>query len=109
MATITGTPDGTLGFLGLPSLERRFAGVIAAVSRLTSLCQQPADVSQQFQLTEELILELPLSDAENSAAARRLSTARQLQNYREFGAARHELCLLRRCLIRSQRQIESEK
>ncbi len=97
---------GSTGAQCQGSLGERFAGAIAFVARLTSLCQQPAAISEHFQTAEEMVLDLPLSELESSVAVRRLGTARKLQSYREFGAARHELCLLRRCLIRTQRALE---
>ncbi|MDA7980281.1 MAG: hypothetical protein MPJ50_16065 [Pirellulales bacterium] len=79
-----------------------FQQAIDVVSELTALAQQPLDVSSRFSDAFDLVHELPLTKVQQHSVVRGLRIARKLQAYREFGAARHELDIVRRSLTRCQ-------
>ncbi len=102
---------GTVGGVVQSAINARnnlFETSIGIVSQLIALAQQPLDISRHFLTALDLVGQLPLTETQRSSVVRGLRKAERMQTHQEFGAARHELGLVRRNLIRQQEEI-SEK
>lgn len=90
---------------GMNTPRKAFDYAIGFLSRLIPLAQQPLDVSEHFSLARDLMRELPLTECQRLTVVRVIRRAEAMQKHQEFGAARHELGLVRRNLIREQHEI----